>query len=120
MGANRLVLGLWLSCACLSAVGQGKREVQGNVAVPDFAVAVKLSKAAEARLRDLKESVVVAAYFDGDGEPEPGVDTSPMRAVVLAARSDEQQVGRDGAVPFQREGLFPIKPGKGFRIRTTL
>jgi hypothetical protein len=59
------------------------------VPVPDFAVAVKLSKAAESRLRSLNESITVAAYFDGNGEPEPGVDTSPMRAVVLGSETEE-------------------------------
>jgi len=60
-----------------------------TVQVPDFAIAVKLSKAAESRLRSLNESIKVAAYFDGNGEPEKGADTAPMRAVVLGNQERE-------------------------------
>jgi hypothetical protein len=60
-----------------------------TVQVPDFAVAVKLSKTAESRLSSLNESITVVAYFDGDGEPQPGIDTSPMRAVVLGSQTEE-------------------------------
>jgi hypothetical protein len=70
-----------------------------GVETPAFSVAMKLSKAAESRLRSLKESVVVMAYFDGDGKPEPGIDSSPMRAVVLG--SEQRQVNVEMVADFK-------------------
>jgi len=64
-----------------------------------FSVAVKLSKMAESRLRALKETIVVIAYFDGDGKREPGIDTTPMRAVVLG--SEERQVNANLIAEFK-------------------
>lgn len=46
-----------------------------SVEVPQFAVSVKLSKAAEQRLRSLNESVIVMAQFWGDGKPESAEST---------------------------------------------
>jgi hypothetical protein len=69
-----------------------------TVRVPDFALAVKLSKAAESRLRSLNESIKVAVYFDGDGEPEKGVNTTPMRAVVLG--NQEKEVDDENVAKF--------------------
>jgi hypothetical protein len=70
-----------------------------SLQIPAFSVAVKLSKQAQTRLRDLKESIIVRAYFDGDGEREPGIDTSPMRAVVLG--SEEGEVNADLGAEFK-------------------
>ncbi len=70
-----------------------------GVQIPTFSVAVKLSTEAQSRLRDLKESILVIAYFDGDGEGEPGVDTSPMRAVVLG--SDKREVNANLIAEFK-------------------
>jgi len=70
-----------------------------SVQIPAFSVVVKLSKKAQLRLQDLKESIVVIAYFDGDGEREPGTDTSPMRAVVLG--SEERGVNADLVAEFK-------------------
>ena len=57
--------------------------------VPEFAVAVKLTKDAESRLRALNESIMVSANLDGDGEPEPAVNTAPFRDVYLAGYIEE-------------------------------
>lgn len=84
-----LVFMILAPCSAVLSVAGVPMFYDQTVQVPDFAVAVKLSKAAESRLRSLNESITVAAYFDGDGEPEPGVDTSPMRAVVLGNETEE-------------------------------
>jgi hypothetical protein len=47
-----------------------------SVEVPQFAVSVKLSKAAEQRLQSLNESVIVMAQFWGDGKPESAESTT--------------------------------------------
>jgi len=60
------------------------------VAVPDFAIAIKLSPQAEKRLRDLRETIKVLAMFDGDPLPGQGHDNAPMRDVYLG--SDEKLV----------------------------
>lgn len=57
--------------------------------VPEFAVAVKLTPDAETRLKTLNESIIVAAYLDGDGMSEPGTNTAPFRNVYLARFNQE-------------------------------
>lgn len=54
-----------------------------KVQAPEFAVAVLLTKEAEARLHALNESIMVAAYLDGDGMSRPGEHTAPFRNVFL-------------------------------------
>jgi hypothetical protein len=78
--ATALVIGLFMA--------------RRTVAVPEFAVAVSLSKSAEARLRSINEAIAVAAFFDGDGEAERGKSTAPFRAVFLG---NEQQIVMPGS-----------------------
>lgn len=54
-----------------------------RIAVPEFSIAVKLSKTAQKKLQGMHESVLVIAYFDGDPLPGKGKDNSPMRGGVL-------------------------------------
>ena len=77
-----------------------------TVSVPDFAVAVKLSKAAEARLRSLNESVAVMAFFDGDGKGEGGKSTAPFRAVFLG---NEQEIMTPGSIAEFSGKRIPLK-----------
>lgn len=84
-----LVLMILITCSAVRSVSGLPMFYDQTVQVPDFAIAVKLSKAAESRLHSLNEGIKVAAYFDGDGDPVPGIDTSPMRAVVLGDYAEE-------------------------------
>jgi hypothetical protein len=72
-----------------------------TVGVPDFAVAVRLSKGAESRLHSVNESISVAAYFDGDGEPMSGERTAPFRAVFLG--SEREEVNEKNVAEFKRK-----------------
>ena len=56
-----------------------------ELAVPEFSISVKLSETAQKKLQDLKESILVRAYFDGDPLPGKRKDNSPMRGVVLGS-----------------------------------
>ncbi len=69
-----------LSCASCSRI---QSAVGPRVDVPRFAIAVKLSPKAEKRLRDIHESILVIAYFDGDALPGQGRYNPPMRDVYL-------------------------------------
>ncbi len=92
---------LLLAVFTVCSIGWGQTTIarDAGVQIPAFSVAVKLSEAAESHLRGLKETIVVIAYFDGDGEREPGIDTSPMRDVVLG--SEEQQVNANLVAEFK-------------------
>lgn len=54
-----------------------------TIVVPAFSISVKLSAAAEQRLKSMHESVLVLTYFDGDALPGQGNDNAPMRDVCL-------------------------------------
>jgi hypothetical protein len=54
-----------------------------TVAVPTFIISIKLSPMAEAKLHDLKETILVIAYFDGDPLPGQGHYNPPFRDVYL-------------------------------------
>jgi hypothetical protein len=68
------------------------------VAVPEFAIAIKLSPQAEKRLRDLHETIKVLAMFDGDPLPGQGHYNAPMRDVYLG--SDEKLVDPNNIAEF--------------------
>jgi len=68
------------------------------VAVPEFAIAIKLSPQAEKRLHDLHETIKVLAMFDGDPLPGQGRDNAPMRDVYLG--SDEKLVDANNVARF--------------------
>ena len=68
------------------------------VAVPEFAIAIKLSPQAEQRLRDLHETIKVLAMFDGDPLPGQGHYNAPMRDVYLG--SDEKFVDANNIAAF--------------------
>lgn len=79
---------LWFAvgcCATFAACSRGAlQQVAGpTLDVPKFAIAVKLSPAAENRLRSMGESIKVIAYFDGDALPGQGNYNPPMRDVYL-------------------------------------
>ena len=69
-----------------------------TVAVPEFAIAVKLSPLADKRLRALHESIKVLAMFDGDPLPGQGHFNAPMRDVYLG--SDEILVDSNDIAKF--------------------
>jgi hypothetical protein len=69
-----------------------------SVEVPEFSIAVKLSQAAEKRLKRLNESVLVIVYFDGDALPGQGKYNAPFRDVYLG--SDEQPVDGNNVANF--------------------
>jgi hypothetical protein len=82
--AQRATVLLYMAMAGCS-VGHSQVEDGGGpmVDVPSFSLLVKLSPAAEARLRGIGESVKVVAYFDGDPLPGKGEYNPPMRPVYL-------------------------------------
>lgn len=69
-----------------------------SVEVPEFSIAVKLSQAAEQRLRILNESVLVIAYFDGDALPGQGKYNPPNRDVFLG--NDEKMADQSNVARF--------------------
>jgi len=89
-------------------VGCSTSQVQGDkttseandktIEVPEFSIAVKLSKTAQQRLQAIHESVLVVAYFDGDPLSGKGKDNSPMRSVVLG--TDEKLVDTSNVATF--------------------
>jgi hypothetical protein len=95
-----IVSGLTLACST-PQVQRDKTasEVSDKtMAVPEFSIAVKLSKAAQNTLQEKHESVLVIADFDGDPLPGKGKDNSPMRGVVLGA--DEKLVDANNVATF--------------------
>lgn len=98
-----LTAGAVLLCAvtgCSRArSGQRQGDLSGaTVDVPQFAIAVKLSPAAESQLRSMHESVKVIAYFDGDPLPGQGTYGPPMRDVYLGM--DEKEVDEKNVAIF--------------------
>jgi hypothetical protein len=71
-----------------------------RVEVPEFSIAVKLSQPAADRLHSLNESIVVAAYLDGDALPGQGRNNDPFRGVFLG--SDEKLVDETNVARFAR------------------
>jgi hypothetical protein len=69
-----------------------------TVAVPEFAIAIKLSPQAEKRLSYLHETIKVLAMFDGDPLPGQGHYNAPMRDVYLG--SDEELVDANNIAIF--------------------
>jgi len=88
--ALAVVTGLIVAC---SQVQRHK-----TIAVPQFSIAVKLSETAQKKLRDIHESVLVIAYFDGDPFTGKGKDNSPMRGLVLG--NDEKLVDDKNVATF--------------------
>jgi hypothetical protein len=84
---------------CSTRVKERQFAKEPTVQIPDFSVSVKLSEKARIQIHDLREWVAVRVYFDGDGQREPGIDTSPMRAVVLG--SEEREVNGDLVAEFK-------------------
>lgn len=72
---------------------------ESKVDVPSFAIEVKLSSEANKRLRNLKETVKVIAYFDGDPLPGQGRYNPPMRDVYLGMA--EQLVDKNNIARFE-------------------
>jgi hypothetical protein len=88
-------------CAMLTVCsrnGLGKREATGPMLdVPPFSLVVRLSRAADDRLRGMGESMEMVAYFDGDALPGQGKYNPPMRPVYLGAAGravDERNMAR--------------------------
>ena len=69
-----------------------------SIDVPQFAIAVKLSPQAEARLKSIHESIKVLAMFDGDPLPGQGKSNPPNRDVVLG--SSEKHVDSNNLATF--------------------
>lgn len=86
--------GLVLVCSASTVLSRFQR----TVAVPEFSISVRLSEAAEKRLKSMHESVLVIAYFDGDPLPGQGKDNSPFRGVFLG--SDEMLVDAENVATF--------------------
>lgn len=81
---------LWFAVGCCatfaacSRSGPHQHEATGpTLDVPRFSIAVKLSHAADNRLRSMGEAIKVIAYFDGDPLPGQGKYNPPMRDVYL-------------------------------------
>jgi hypothetical protein len=87
-------IALSLSLVAISSCSRTRPNPQEStgptVEVPEFAIAIKLSPKAEERLRNLRETVKVISYFDGDPLPGQGRYNPPFRDVFLG--SDEKLV----------------------------
>jgi hypothetical protein len=94
-----LVCAAMMSTACSQ---RGKTALDDysdtTLAVPEFAIAIKLSPQAETRLRDLHETIKILAMFDGDPLPGQGHFNAPMRDVYLG--SDEKLVDANNIAKF--------------------
>ena len=66
--------------------------------VPKFSIAVRLSAAAQQRLQEIHESVLVIVYFDGDPLPGQGTYNPPFRDVFLG--DDEKLVDAQNVATF--------------------
>ncbi len=93
----------------VGALAVGLMAAGRTMNVPDFAVAVSLSKAAESKLHSINESIIVTAFFDGDGEPEPGKSTAPFRNVFLG---NETEAINDKNIAEFRGKKIPIRAWK--------
>ena len=80
-----LVFILALCCACSRTIANPRDANEKTVAVPQFAIAVKLSRNAEQRLRSVGEGIKMLAMFDGDPLPGQGKYSPPMRDVYLGS-----------------------------------
>ena len=97
--AITLVCGAILATACSQRSKTPVDDYSDTVvAVPEFAIAIKLSHEAEKRLRDLHETIKVLAMFDGDPLPAQGHYNAPMRDVYLG--SDEKLVDTNNIAVF--------------------
>lgn len=82
---------LWFAvgcCATFAACSRSPRQQETTgptLDVPKFSIAVKLSPAADNRLRSMGESIKVLAMFDGDALPGQGKYNAPMRDVYLGS-----------------------------------
>ena len=54
-----------------------------EIKVPSFRIAVELSPEAQKNIKERGETIIVAAYFDGDGSSLPGEHNEPFRDVYL-------------------------------------
>jgi hypothetical protein len=98
-------IAITLVCAVTLAIAYSQRHKtpvddysDTTVAVPEFAIAIKLSPQAEKRLSDLHETIKVLAMFDGDPLPGQGHYNAPMRDVYLG--SDEKLVDSNNIAKF--------------------
>ena len=77
------------------------------IEVPEFKIAVKLSEKAQKKLEELNETIIVIAYFDGDGEEIPGQKTAPFRNIYLGSAEKEIKYGEvalfDGVKIFKKD-----------------
>jgi hypothetical protein len=87
-----------LVCPILTGCSGSRVQIGPIVDVPKFSIAVKLSPAAESRLRNMGESITVLAMFDGDPLPGQGKYNPPMRDVYLG--SAEKPVNEKNEVQF--------------------
>jgi len=98
-------IAITLMCSMVFAIAYSQRHKTPvddysdlTVAVPEFAIAIKLSPQAEKRLSDLHETIKVLAMFDGDPLPGQGHYNAPMRDVYLG--SDEKLVDANNIAKF--------------------
>lgn len=78
---------LW---GCERGEGEARGE-RGTMTLPAFSVRVELSEAAARELGETGETVLVAAHFDGPGEPIPGEHVGPWRDVYLGRAEREME-----------------------------
>jgi hypothetical protein len=100
-----ILLGFIAAAGAHSQHGKARNDDYSDktVAVPEFAVAIKLSPKAEKRLHDLNETIKVLAMFDGDPLPGQGHYNAPMRDVYLG--SDEKLLDAANIVKFDNTKL---------------
>jgi hypothetical protein len=93
-----LSLGLVAISSCSRTSTNPQAFTGPTVDVPEFAIAIKLSPKAEERLRNLRETVRVISYFDGDPSPGQGNCGPPNRDVCLG--HDEKLVDHRNVARF--------------------
>ena len=80
-----MIFAATLLAGCKQPGGTAGSHGEKTIDVPPFSITITLDEAASKKLKQAGESIKGAIYFDGDGTPQPGVKTAPMRDVILGS-----------------------------------
>jgi hypothetical protein len=80
-----MIFAVTLLAGCKQQGGAAGGHGGSTIDVPQFSITITLDEPASNKLKQAGESIKGAIYFDGDGTPQPGVKTAPMRDVILGS-----------------------------------
>jgi hypothetical protein len=92
-----MIFAVTLLAGCKQQGGAAGGHGGSTIDVPKFSITITLDEPASNKLKQAGETIKGAIYFDGDGTPQPGVKTAPMRDVIL------------GSFEFELEGPGTLK-----------